>query len=100
MTPQVDRDPTTGQILTFSEVPVDPAELGRTAHNSFSLRRAPGPPEQDVRGDVANFPFWPGGSLQLPPAPPPPGDAELDTPLPDGEGLPPDSCGLPGRLTD
>ncbi|XP_043214935.1 helicase SKI2W-like isoform X1 [Amphibalanus amphitrite] len=78
---QVDRDPTTGRVLTFSEVPIDAAELGRTAHNSFSFRRAPGPPEQDVRGDVANFPFWPGGSLEAPP--PPPAVAELDTLLPD-----------------
>ncbi|XP_043214939.1 helicase SKI2W-like isoform X2 [Amphibalanus amphitrite] len=35
---QVDRDPTTGRVLTFSEVPIDAAELGRTAHNSFSFR--------------------------------------------------------------
>ncbi|XP_037087754.1 helicase SKI2W-like isoform X2 [Pollicipes pollicipes] len=70
---QVDRDPTTGEIRAFTEVPVDPAELGRTARNSFSLRRAPGPAEQDVRGDVANFPFWPGGM-----APPPPAEPELE----------------------
>lgn len=54
-----DRDPITGKILDFIEVPIENAE--NTAQNSMSLRRAPIRPEQATRGSAINFPFWPGG---------------------------------------
>ncbi|XP_076346789.1 superkiller complex helicase subunit twister isoform X1 [Tachypleus tridentatus] len=56
---QVDRDPTTGQLLGFKEVKTE--EQGATAKNSMSLQRAPGPPSEAVRGSSTNIPFWPGG---------------------------------------
>ncbi|KAF0302094.1 hypothetical protein FJT64_025807 [Amphibalanus amphitrite] len=67
---QVDRDPTTGRVLTFSEVPIDAAELGRTAHNSSRSAGRPARRSRTCVEDVANFPFWPGGSLEAPPPPP------------------------------
>ncbi|XP_069681721.1 superkiller complex protein 2 [Periplaneta americana] len=60
---KVDRDPTTGKLLQFREVPVD--DMGQTAKNSMSLRRAPGPPSEAVRGSSTNYPFWPGGFPEL-----------------------------------
>ena len=55
----VERDPASGMIIGLKEV--HDKEFGSTNKNSFSLRRAPGPPEQSVRGSSSNFPFWPGG---------------------------------------
>ncbi|XP_067012923.2 superkiller complex protein 2 [Anabrus simplex] len=60
---KVDRDPTTGEVLQFREVPVE--DTGCNAKNSMSLRRAPGPSTQSVRGTDANYPFWPGGFPEL-----------------------------------
>lgn len=59
----MDRDPTTGKLLQFREVPVD--DIGQTAKNSMSLQRAPGPPDEAVRGSSTNYPFWPGGFPEL-----------------------------------
>lgn len=57
-------------------------DVGLSAKNSLSLRRAPGPPGQSLRGNATNFPFWPGKappkslwdlckSSGAPPTPPP-----------------------------
>lgn len=54
-----DRDPISGDILDFIEVSISDSE--KTARNSMSLRRQPGPPENATRGSAINFPFWPGG---------------------------------------
>ena len=59
-----------GAILDYREVSL--SEAGSTAKNSTSLRRAPGPKEDSVKGGSGNFPFWPGGfddpeTLLLPP---------------------------------
>lgn len=54
-----DRDPISGEILDFVEVSINDSE--KTARNSMSLRRQPGPPENATRGSAINFPFWPGG---------------------------------------
>ena len=59
----MDRDPATGKLLQFREVPLE--NMGCTAKNSMSLQRAPGPPDQAVRGSNTNFPFWPGGVPQF-----------------------------------
>ncbi|XP_071551875.1 superkiller complex protein 2 [Panulirus ornatus] len=56
---EVERDPATGDITGLREVLNKDA--GATAKNSSSMRRAPGPPEETVRGSSTNFPFWPGG---------------------------------------
>lgn len=53
------RDPQTGDIVDFVEIPLDNA--GSDAKNSFSLRRRPGPQDEATRGNASNFPFWPGG---------------------------------------
>ncbi|KAI4466930.1 atp-dependent rna and dna helicase [Holotrichia oblita] len=55
---RISRDPLTGKILDFIEVPIKGA--GANARNSMSLSRAPGPPTETVRGSNSNFPFWPG----------------------------------------
>ncbi|XP_005103863.1 helicase SKI2W [Aplysia californica] len=60
---QVERHPTTGKLLGFTEELIpDSAE---TSRNSLSLRRAPDVgstrSKQDVRGSNINLPFWPGG---------------------------------------
>ncbi|KAK9710987.1 DEAD/DEAH box helicase [Popillia japonica] len=55
---RINRDPSTGKILDFIEVPIKGA--GANARNSMSLSRAPGPPTETVRGSNSNFPFWPG----------------------------------------
>ncbi|KAK7870957.1 hypothetical protein R5R35_012172 [Gryllus longicercus] len=60
---KVDRDPTTGEILQFREVPID--DIGCTARNSLSLKRAPQPFNESVRGNDSNFPFLPGGFPEL-----------------------------------
>lgn len=56
---EVERDPATGEITGLREVASQDA--GATAKNSLSLGRAPGPPEEVVRGSTTNYPFWPGG---------------------------------------
>ncbi|XP_059571217.1 superkiller complex protein 2 [Alligator mississippiensis] len=53
------RDPATGRVLGFAEAVLDTP--GLSAKNSLSLRRAPGPPAEALRGSSTNFPFWPGG---------------------------------------
>jgi antiviral helicase SKI2 len=53
------RDPQTGEILKFIELPIYNA--GSDAKNSFAMTRAPGPQEEATRGSASNFPFWPGG---------------------------------------
>ncbi|OWF39926.1 helicase SKI2W-like [Mizuhopecten yessoensis] len=56
---QVERNPTTGQLLGYKEEYL--TDTGSTSKTSLSLKRAPGPPSQDVRGNTLNIPFWPGG---------------------------------------
>nr|XP_033772514.1 helicase SKI2W [Geotrypetes seraphini] len=56
---QVERNPTTGELLGFKEMLLD--DTGLSAKNSLSLQRPPGPPTQAVRGSTTNYPFWPGG---------------------------------------
>lgn len=53
------RDPNTGEIIDFREVPIQGA--GNTAKNSMSLTRTPAPPSEATWGSISNFPFWPGG---------------------------------------
>ncbi|KAJ9600504.1 hypothetical protein L9F63_009194 [Diploptera punctata] len=60
---KLDRERSPGKLLQFREVPLD--NMGCTAKNSMSLKRAPGPPEQAVRGSNTNYPFWPGGIDEL-----------------------------------
>ena len=56
---EVRRDPVTGKVVDFVEVPV--RAPGTTAKNSTSMARRPGPPEQVTRGSSTNYPFMPGG---------------------------------------
>ncbi|KAA0203954.1 hypothetical protein HAZT_HAZT012167 [Hyalella azteca] len=56
---QVTRDLATGDITGLEEV--FNRDTGLTNKNSLSLQRAPGPPEESVRGTSTNLPFWPGG---------------------------------------
>ncbi|XP_016847296.2 superkiller complex protein 2 isoform X1 [Anolis carolinensis] len=56
---QADRNPTTGEMLGFTEALVD--NMGLSAKNSLSFQRAPGPPAEALRGSATNYPFWPGG---------------------------------------
>ncbi|XP_014671078.1 PREDICTED: helicase SKI2W-like [Priapulus caudatus] len=56
---KVTRDPTTGQLLSYKEDAVGRED--ETSKNSTSMRRAPGPLDEAVRGSSSNFPFWPGG---------------------------------------
>ncbi|XP_078687037.1 superkiller complex protein 2-like [Branchiostoma floridae x Branchiostoma belcheri] len=56
---QVDRNPTTGELLGYKEVYLQ--DTGISAKNSLSLRRPPGPPMEATRGSSINYPFWPGG---------------------------------------
>ncbi|KAJ8924217.1 hypothetical protein NQ315_007008 [Exocentrus adspersus] len=55
---KVQRDPNTGEIVEFREVPVESA--GATARNSMSLHRAPAPPTEATRGNASYIPFLPG----------------------------------------
>ncbi|XP_066938554.1 superkiller complex protein 2 [Macrobrachium rosenbergii] len=55
----VERDPATGEITGLREI--WNKDAGATSKNSFSMGRAPGPPEEVVRGSSTNYPFWPGG---------------------------------------
>uniref|UniRef100_A0A4W6EMV1 SKI2 subunit of superkiller complex n=1 Tax=Lates calcarifer TaxID=8187 RepID=A0A4W6EMV1_LATCA len=52
------RDPTTGMLLDFTEVPLE--NTGLSAKNSLSLQRQPGPPSESLRGSNTNYPFLPG----------------------------------------
>ncbi|XP_003705432.2 superkiller complex helicase subunit twister [Megachile rotundata] len=54
-----DRDPVTGKLGEMHEVMSESA--GKTARNSMSMTRAPGPPTDDIRGNTNNILFWPGG---------------------------------------
>ena len=56
---QVQRDPTSGKLQGFKEVLVDGGS--GTAQSSLSFSRKHGPPEEAVRGNKQNYPFWPGG---------------------------------------
>ncbi|XP_060071895.1 superkiller complex protein 2-like [Ylistrum balloti] len=56
---QVERNPTTGQLLDYKEEYL--TDTGSTGKTSLSLKRAPGLPSLDVRGSTLNIPFWPGG---------------------------------------
>ncbi|CAK6447145.1 unnamed protein product [Pipistrellus nathusii] len=56
---QAQRQPTTGQILGFKEVPLENTDLSATT--SLSLRRPPGPISQSLWGNPTQYPFWPGG---------------------------------------
>lgn len=42
---------------------------GATPKNSMSLERAPAPPSETIRGNVAFYPFWPGGIPEPPKIP-------------------------------
>lgn len=53
------RDPNTGKITEFYEVPIRNA--GDDAKNSMSMSRAPLPPLEATRGSTAYLPFWPAG---------------------------------------
>uniref|UniRef100_UPI00358F66F8 superkiller complex protein 2 isoform X2 n=1 Tax=Myxine glutinosa TaxID=7769 RepID=UPI00358F66F8 len=55
----VDRNPTTGELLGFHETWAP--DVGKTAKNSLSFLRKPGPPGEALRGNATNYPFWPGG---------------------------------------
>ncbi|XP_056597770.1 helicase SKI2W isoform X1 [Triplophysa dalaica] len=57
------RDPTTGMLMGFTEVPLD--NTGLSAKNSLSLQRQPGPPSESLRGSNTNYPFLPGGMEEL-----------------------------------
>ncbi|XP_059813465.1 helicase SKI2W isoform X2 [Hypanus sabinus] len=56
---QVERKPTTGELLGYREVFL--SDFGLSAKNSLSLQRPPGPLAESVRGSSTNYPFWPGG---------------------------------------
>ncbi|ESO92823.1 hypothetical protein LOTGIDRAFT_232926 [Lottia gigantea] len=56
---QVDRNPTTGQLIGFKESGIK--DIGKLANNSLSLHRTPGNNYDDIRGSTTNYPFWPGG---------------------------------------
>ncbi|XP_061427572.1 superkiller complex protein 2-like [Lethenteron reissneri] len=58
-TVRVERNPTTGELLAYTEVLVE--DTGLSSKNSLSFRRPPGPPSEALRGSNTNFPFWPGG---------------------------------------
>ncbi|XP_076158471.1 superkiller complex protein 2-like [Alosa pseudoharengus] len=57
------RDPTTGMLLDFTEVPLE--NTGLSAKNSLSLQRAPGPPSESLRGSNTNYPFLPAAMEEL-----------------------------------
>lgn len=57
------RDPTTGMLLDFIEVPLE--NTGLSAKNSLSLQRQPGTPSESLRGSNTNYPFLPGGMDEL-----------------------------------
>ncbi|KAK6195918.1 hypothetical protein SNE40_001245 [Patella caerulea] len=56
---QVERNPTTGQLIGFKESFIP--DMGKSSNNSLSLRRSPSVNYQDIRGNTINYPFWPGG---------------------------------------
>ncbi len=49
-------------LLTVSVIQEFIPDTGTTIQNSTSLRRPPGPPDQNVKGKSTNYPFWPGKS--------------------------------------
>ncbi|OAD60373.1 Helicase SKI2W [Eufriesea mexicana] len=54
-----DRDPITGKLGEMHEVTLKSS--GETSQNSMSMTRAPSSSNNDVRGNISNLPFWPGG---------------------------------------
>nr|XP_039270547.1 helicase SKI2W-like [Styela clava] len=60
---QVERNPTSGELLGYFEERIDALEnsANMTSKNSWSMLRAPGPPSEATRGSSTNYPFWPGG---------------------------------------
>ncbi|XP_043670691.1 helicase SKI2W [Vespula pensylvanica] len=54
-----DRDPVTGHIGQMQEVVLK--GVGENARNSMSMNRLPGSIMDDVRGNITNIPFLPGG---------------------------------------
>jgi antiviral helicase SKI2 len=60
---KVQRDPNTGEIIEFREIPVQSA--GANARNSMSLNRAPAPPSEATRGNASYIPFWPASFPDL-----------------------------------
>nr|XP_023019779.1 helicase SKI2W [Leptinotarsa decemlineata]XP_023019780.1 helicase SKI2W [Leptinotarsa decemlineata] len=60
---KVQRDPSTGEIMDFCEVPIQ--AVGATAKNSMSMTRIPAPPSEATKGNASYIPFWPG-SFPLP----------------------------------
>ncbi|KZC06330.1 Helicase SKI2W, partial [Dufourea novaeangliae] len=54
-----DRDPINGKLGEIHEVPLQ--SVGKTARNSMSMNRAPGPAMESLRGNTSNIPFFPGG---------------------------------------
>jgi len=55
----VERDTNTGLLSDVVEI-LSP-HAGMTNKTSMSLQRIPGPPDEWVRGNSSNIPFWPGG---------------------------------------
>jgi len=55
---KVDRDPITGEMTGYHEELVEVAE---SSCNSLGFTRTPNQPNQSLRGNKTNFPFWPGG---------------------------------------
>lgn len=53
------RNPTTGKLLGYKEEYL--ANISENARNSLSLKRQPGPIQQNVKGSSTHNPFWPGG---------------------------------------
>ncbi|XP_044744519.1 helicase SKI2W [Coccinella septempunctata] len=58
---KVQRDPFTGKIVDFHEVPLE--AVGATPMNSMLLNRAPIPSSKAVRGSSSFIPFLPGSFL-------------------------------------
>ncbi|XP_046818992.1 helicase SKI2W [Vespa crabro] len=54
-----DRDPVTGRVGQMQEVILK--GVGENARNSMSMKRIPGSVTDDVRGNITNIPFLPGG---------------------------------------
>ncbi|XP_072703917.1 LOW QUALITY PROTEIN: superkiller complex protein 2 [Ciconia boyciana] len=56
---RAERGPRSGALRGFAEELLP--DVGLSAKTTLSLRRAPGPPGQSLRGSATNCPFWPGG---------------------------------------
>ncbi|XP_061208227.1 superkiller complex protein 2 [Neopsephotus bourkii] len=53
------RDPKSGSLKGFVEELLP--NVGLSAKNSLSLRRPPGPPQENLWGSATSCPFWPAG---------------------------------------